>query len=155
MEAGLELKLHYGLLMMIFAFTVIHPFLPRNEIFSPAAKVWSAQSIKSFGEDYSASEKGGYLSLPTPMGTSILQADQVVITWTILGTLLLMFGVIFIARDLRILFKIKQNSFLIRRVGRVHIFVSDVIQVPFSYGSPRLEVGCGKSKKKRPKTFSS
>jgi len=63
MEAGLELKLHYSLLIMILAFTVIHPFLPRNEIFSPAAKVWSAQSIKSFGKEYAASDKGGYLSL--------------------------------------------------------------------------------------------
>ena len=39
MDARLELKLHYGLLMMILALTAIHPFLPRNEIFSPAAKV--------------------------------------------------------------------------------------------------------------------
>lgn len=136
MDAGLELKLHYGLLIMILAFTVFHPFLPRNEIFSPAAKVWSAQSIKSFGKDYAASDKGGYLSLPTPMGASILQADQVAVTWIILASILLIFGFLFIARDLRILFKTKQNSFLIRKIGRVHIFISDVIQVPFSYWLP-------------------
>jgi beta-lactamase regulating signal transducer with metallopeptidase domain len=136
MDAGLELKLHYGLLIMILAFTVFHPFLPRNEIFSPAAKVWSAQSIKSFGEDYAASDKGGYLSLPTPMGTSILQADQVAVIWIILATLLLILGSLFIVRDLRILFKTKQNSFPIRKIGRVHIFISDVNQVPFSYWLP-------------------
>ena len=74
--------------------------------------------------------------MPTPMGTSILQANQVVITWTILGILLLILGGLFIVRDLRILLKIKQNSFLIRKIGRVHIFISDVIHVPFSYWLP-------------------
>lgn len=134
--AGTELRLHYAVMTIILILTVIHPLLPRNEVFSPAAKVWSAQSIKSFGQDYTAPDKGGYLSLPTPMGTSTLQADQVAITWGILGAMLLILGGLFIGRDLRVLFKTKKNSFLVRRLGRVRILVSDAIQVPFSYWLP-------------------
>jgi hypothetical protein len=134
--AGIELKLHYAIMTIILILTVIHPLLPRNEVFSPAAKVWSAQSIKSFGQDYIAPDKGGYLSLPTPIGISTLQADQVAITWGILGALLLVLGGLFIGRDLRALFKTKKNSFLVRRLGRVRILVSDAVQVPFSYWLP-------------------
>ena len=113
--AGTELRLHYAVMTIILILTVIHPLLPRNEVFSPAAKVWSAQSIKSFGQDYTAPDKGGYLSLPTLMGTSTLQADQVAITWGILGALLLILGGLFIGRDLRVLFKTKKNSFSLRK----------------------------------------
>lgn len=132
--SGAELKLHYLVMLAVLGLTVIHPLLPRNEVFSSAAKVWSAQSIKSF--DYTAPDKGGYLSVPTPMGTSTLQADQVAMTWAILGIILLLFGGLFIFRDIRTLLKIKRKSFLVRQVGRVRIFVNDEIQVPFSYWFP-------------------
>ncbi len=134
--AGTELRLHYAVMTTILILTVIHPLLPKNEVFTRAAKVWSAPSIKSFGRDYAASEKGGYLSLSTPLGTSTLQADQVAFIWGILGVLVLILGGLFIGRDLRILFKIKKNSFLVRRLGRVRILVNDAIHVPFSYWVP-------------------
>jgi len=134
--AGPELKLHYAVLLIILGLTAVHPLLPRSEVFSPAAKVWSAQSIKSFGQDYTAPEKGGYLSLPTSMGASTLQADQVAVTWAILGLVLFLFGSLIITRDLRFLIKTKRNSFLIKRIGGVHILVNDEIRVPFSYWLP-------------------
>jgi membrane-bound lytic murein transglycosylase D len=134
--AGAELRLHYAVITIILTLTVIHPLLPRSKVFFPAAKVWSAQSIKSFGQDYTAPDQGGYLSLPTPMGTSTLQADQVTITWGLLGAVLLIVGSHFMSRDLRALLKIKKNSYLVRRLGRVRILVSDAIQVPFSYWLP-------------------
>lgn len=134
--SGTELKLHYLMMLVVLGLTAIHPLLPRAEVFSPAAKVWSAQSIKSFGEDYTAPDKGGYLSLPTPIGTSTIQADRVAITWAILGAVLLLMGGLFMSRDLRILLKTKRNSFLIRKIGRVRVLVNDDIQVPFSYWLP-------------------
>ena len=134
--AGTELKLHYIVFLIILGLTAIHPLLPRNEVFSPAAKVWSAQSIKSFDQDYAAHDKGGYLSLPTPMGTSTLQADHVAVTWAFLGAALFFLGVLFISRDLRVLLRTKRNSFLVRRIGSVRILVNDDIQVPFSYWLP-------------------
>lgn len=134
--AGTELRLHYAVMTIILILTLIHPLLPKNEVFSPAAKVWSAQSIQSFGRDDSAIDKGGYLSLPPPMGISPLQADQVAINWGIMGAALLILGGLFVGRDLRVLLKTKRNSFLVRRHGRIRILVNDTIQVPFSYWLP-------------------
>lgn len=136
MGSGTELRLHYAAMSIILILSVIHPLIPRNEVFSPTAKIWSAQSIKSFAQDYTAPDKGGYLSLPTPMGSSILQADQVAIAWAILATVVLVFGGLSIGRDLRVLFKTKRSSFLVRRMGRVRILINDAIQVPFSYWLP-------------------
>lgn len=134
--AGAELKLHYAVLLIILVLTSIHPLLPRNGVFSPAAKVWSARSIKSFGQDYTTTDKGGYLSLPTPMGISTLQADQIALTWGLLGVVLLLFGSLSLSRDLRFLLKTKRKSFLVKRMGRVRILINDEIQVPFSYWLP-------------------
>jgi membrane-bound lytic murein transglycosylase D len=134
--AGTELRLHYSVMTLIVCLTLIHPLLPKNEVFSPAAKVWSAQSLRSFNQDYTAADRGGFLSLSTPVGTSTLQADQVTTVWLFLGTILLVLGGLVVSRDLRVLFRIKRNSFLVRRVGRVHIFVSDSIYVPFSFWWP-------------------
>lgn len=136
LNARAELKLHYMVVLVILGLTVIHPLLPHNEAFSPAAKVWSAQSIKSFGQDYASSDKGGYLSLPTPMGTSTVSADQVVKIWSILGVILLLLGGLLISRDMRLLLKIKRNSYAIRRLGNVRILVNDDIRVPFSFWLP-------------------
>lgn len=134
--AGTELKFHYMVMLIILGLTLIHPLLPRNEIFSPAAKVWSAPSMKNFADQYSAPDKGGFLSLPTPLGPTLIQADQVAVTWAILGAVLLLIGSLFIFRDLRILLKTKRNSFLIRKIGNVRVFANDHIQVPFSYWLP-------------------
>ncbi len=131
-----ELELHYTVMTLILGLTLIQPLIPKKEFFSPPAKVWSAQSIKSFGQDYSAPDKGGYLSLPTPMGTSTLQADQVAVTWALLSFILLIFGGFFIGRDLWSLFKIKRDSFSVRKIGSARVLVSDTISVPFSYWVP-------------------
>ncbi len=134
--AAYELKLHYAVMLSVFGLTLIHPLLPKSEIFSPAAKVWSAQSINSFGEEYTATNVGGYLSLPSSAGMSTVQADQVVIVWFILGTVLLLLGGIFIFKDLATLFGIKKHSFLVRKIGCVRIYINDSIQVPFSFWLP-------------------
>lgn len=131
-----ELKLHYTVLIFVLGLSILHPLLPRNKIFSPAAKVWSAQSINSFGKDYTTPGRTGYLSLPTPTGPSLLQADQVTLIWSILGLIVFLFGSVFIFRDFRFLLKTKQNSYLIKKLGAVRIFVGEDIHVPFSYWLP-------------------
>lgn len=134
--ASHELRLHYLVLLIILGLTAIHPLLPKNKIFSPAAKVWSAQSIKSFMPTPSPSAAGGYVSLPTPSGTAMLAADQVATAWLILAAALLSTGCFFIAKDLFALWKIRQRSLLIRQIGRVQILVHDGVRVPFSFWLP-------------------
>ncbi len=131
-----ELKMHYLALSTILSLTALHPLLPRNEIFSPPAKVWSAQSIKSFSED-TTTDNGGYLSLSTPRGISTLEADRVALVWTLLAAILFIFGGRRMHSDFRLLLKLQRDSYLVKRVGHVRISVNDSIHVPFSYWLPK------------------
>lgn len=131
-----SLELNYFVLATMLALSVIHPFLPANEIFKPAAKVWSAQSLKTFSKDYAQSDKGGYISLPSLQGSSSLDADRVALIWILLLAVIFVGGGWIMIHSLLSLLKIRKNSFLIRRIGRVHIYVNDQIKVPFSYWLP-------------------
>lgn len=134
--ASSELRLHYAVLLIMMGFAVAHPFLPRNEVFSPAAKVWSASSIKSFSQEYPTSEMRGYLSLPTPLGASTVQTDRLAMLWIVLSVMTLLLGGFFVGRDLHSLFRIQRRSFLVRQMGTVRVLINDDIQVPFSYWLP-------------------
>jgi len=130
------LSLHYTVLTILFLIITLHPFFPNQEIFKPAAKVWSAQSIKTFSTDYTALDKGGYLSLPGFMGNNSIDADKIKLVWIILGSLLLFLGTGKILYDLYRLFIIKKESYLIKRHGTISIFANDQIKAPFSYWAP-------------------
>jgi beta-lactamase regulating signal transducer with metallopeptidase domain len=131
-----ELRLHYAILRIVFVLAFIQPLLPSNEVFAPAAKVWAAQSIKSFNTDYAKPLNGGYFSLSSPMGISKLRGDRVATTW--LGFLGVVFflGIFNFTRDLRRLFRIKARSYCIRKIGAVRILISQEIRVPFSFWLP-------------------
>ena len=109
---------------------------PKKPFFEPAVKVWVAESIKTFPNQYNGVSKAGYLSLPITHGTSMYGAHQISLSLSILAVLLFIAGAIFIGRDLYGLIKIKKNSHLIRRLGQVSIYVHDFISVPFSYWTP-------------------
>jgi membrane-bound lytic murein transglycosylase D len=131
-----ELRLHYSMLAVVLGFALLHPLLPGNEFLSPAAKVWSAPSIKSFGKDFSASAKSGYFSLSAIAGNSVVKTDQLAMVWAVMGAMLLFMGALFISRDLHLLLKIKRNSFAVRRIGRVQVLINENLHVPFSYWLP-------------------
>lgn len=136
LSALLELKLHYTVILSILFLTAVQPLLPGNDFIEPAAKVWSAQSIKTFSQDYVVVENGGYLSLAMPLKTPLLEAKNVTITWIIFFAALLILGILFMIRDLKVIFKIKRNSFISKKIGCIRIFVNEAIEVPFSYWLP-------------------
>ncbi|MCB0408064.1 MAG: transglycosylase SLT domain-containing protein [Bdellovibrionales bacterium] len=131
-----ELRLHYATLFGILALALAHPLLPQKEFFQPTVKVWSAQSIKTFAQDFSTPDKGGYLTLPSLSGLSSVSADSISLVWMLLGLILLVSGGIVIGRDIHRLRKIKRRSYCVRKLGRVNVFVNDEIAVPFSYWRP-------------------
>lgn len=131
-----ELQLHYFTLTLALLLTCIHPLIPKNEIFAPPAKVWAAPSLKSFSSDYDQLRQNGYLRVSTPLGISTLQVAQISQIWIILGALLLLFASVSLWRDLRALLQINRHSFLVRRIGKVCIFVNPSIPVPFPTGFP-------------------
>jgi membrane-bound lytic murein transglycosylase D len=132
----IELKLHYGILSMVIIFFVAHPLLPKNELFTPTARVWSAKSIKSFGQDFVTPEKGGYLALPTFSGQSSVKAEHVATIWRNLALILLVFGGYVFGRDFLRLVKIRRRSYIVKKIGPVRIFANDEVVVPFSYWLP-------------------
>lgn len=136
MKSQTQLELHYIALTILIVFAVIQPFLPANEVFNPAAKVWSAQSIKTFSQDYTTPDKGGYLTVPTFRGSSSLDADKVSLIWLVVGISLLVFGGNILIRDIFNLIKIKRRSFIVKQLGKFRIYVNEQIQVPFSYWMP-------------------
>lgn len=131
-----ELKLHYSILIMTLILFAAHPLLPKNEIFTPTAKVWSAKSIKSFGQDFVTPENGGYLALPTLSGQSAVKAEHISAIWSFLALILIVFGGFVFSRDFLRLVKIRRQSYLVKKIGPVCIFANDEVLVPFSYRLP-------------------
>lgn len=131
-----ELRLHYAVLFCVLTFAIAQPFLPQSEIFQPAAKVWSAQSLKNFSEEYQISGRAGYLSLPTLKGPSLVKAGSFSSVWLLLAIGTALCGSFSLFRDLRRLVAIQRRSFLTKKIGRARIFINDEIKVPFSFWLP-------------------
>lgn len=135
-SAEAELRTHYLILTAVIVIAAVHPFIPKTSIFEPAAKVWSAPSMKSFPDQFTVSEHGGYLALPFGGGHSTFNADQISLSLLAVAMILLTAGTARIFRDINRLRLIRRTSFLLRRIGRVSIFANDNIAVPFSYWIP-------------------
>lgn len=136
LSANEELHLHKMTALIVLTFAIAQPFFPSNEVFQPAAKVWSAQSIKSFSEEYITGNRAGYLSLPTLSGSSTVKADSFALIWFALGIVTLFLGAFYLLRDLQRILTFRHRSFIVRKIGRVQVFVSDEAQVPFSFWLP-------------------
>lgn len=130
------LKLHYKAIFAVILLAAFQPFLPRNKIFEPTAKVWSAQSIKSFSSDYDFAKNGGYISIPGSGGKAVIGADRVAWIWVILALFIGAIGGAKMFKDLRALFNIKKSAFLIKKIRNVYIYSHDGICVPFSFWTP-------------------
>jgi len=131
-----QLKLHYFILSAIFVLTLASPLFPRADFFEPAAKVWSAGSIKSFSDSTPLDQNGGYLNIPTGDGPLSVEANQISFILLIGFISVLLLATLQIILDLFSLYRIKSKSYLVRKLGRVYVFLNDEIKVPFSYWLP-------------------
>lgn len=131
-----ELKLHYWVLASLLLLTLMQPFLPNENFFSPVAKLWSAPSMKSFNHEYIQKDHSGFLSFQALHRNEILSAKNIATVGSSGVTLLILIWSSFMLRSFFALWSLKRKSFLVRRVGRVRIFVSDRVRVPFSYWLP-------------------
>jgi beta-lactamase regulating signal transducer with metallopeptidase domain len=135
-RAPMELKLHYWIIVFIGVITIAHPLVPRSEIFNPAAKVWSAQSIRSFPSQYTAPERGGYLMVSTPSGDFGIHTDTVSLALAIGALVVTLIGLIRFWRDVYSLQQIRRRSFRVRKFGSINIFLNEDIKVPYSSWMP-------------------
>lgn len=135
-----KLQISYWAVVVAMTITVLHPFIPKNDFFIPSAKVWSAESVKSFYTQYSEPADTGYLAFSVSGNPVTLRSQDVVSAWAWIGAILFIFGGAFLFKDLVLLLRIRRSSHLFKKIGHVSIFLNDHIQVPFSYFSLRANV---------------
>ena len=128
-----KLQIYYWSIILMFAMVIAQPLLPRNNFFSPTARVWSAESTKSFYHQYNDPSEAGFLTFSFHENSVSLSSQTVTSAWKWIGFALALFGGILFLKDLILLYRIKKNSYLLKKMGRVSIFLNDHIQVPFSY----------------------
>lgn len=133
-----DLNIHYLTLATIILMTLVHPLIPKSDIgfFKPPAKVWAANSIKSFTKDYHESSANGFISVPEIGAENSISTDSVTFSWMIGFLLILTVSLFFVTKDLYHLFKIRNSSFLSKRIGNVYVYINEQIKVPFSYWLP-------------------
>lgn len=125
------LKLNYGMIFLVLAFTFFQPLFPMHEVFEPLAKVWIAPSAKAFDINPMQSLKNsGFLSLSEK---SSVNAEHVSEVWLLVGFITLLYAGIKIFSDFKSLIKIKKSSFCVRKIHSVGIFINENTSVPFSY----------------------
>jgi hypothetical protein len=124
--------LQYYLLGCVFALPLLQGIFPHTPVFQPIVKVWSGASHR--GEPIAASGSERFFSLTsTPKVFSIPYFQP---TWRLAWLGLALVSLLLLSRDLWSLRQIRRKAFLIRRIGRVEIFLSETIGIPFSYWIP-------------------
>ncbi|MGZ3713404.1 MAG: hypothetical protein ACXVBE_16690, partial [Bdellovibrionota bacterium] len=82
------LRLHYFALPLLLACTLATPLFP-GENFRPAARVWAANSFRTFNREYKQAEGSGFLSLRSAPQISSVETDKIVWIGSGLALLLL------------------------------------------------------------------
>lgn len=131
-----QLKIHYAVLVSICGMTLAHPLLPKKEFFKPAAKLWAANSIRSFTKEYYGPYSAGVISVPELSQNSSVNANFVSIAWGLGFLIIFSLGTTFVIRDLKTLIRIRRSSYLSRKIGHLSIYINDTIKIPFSYWLP-------------------
>lgn len=127
------LSLHYWIAASLVASVLVYALLPpQAALFEPSARIWSAQEFHDFSG--AASAGAGYLTFGSGMG--IFDAGSVGRVWIAAALTLLALGCASCARDFTALRAIRRGAQRMRRLGRVHLWVSDTVATPFSYWVP-------------------
>lgn len=151
LSARSELRLHYRAIAMLFLIAAMTGIIPQRAIFEPAAKVWSSRPYRGTANPGLSSGHDGILSVTSPHGVSQFNGANVSVAVIFIFLSAVAFGVFRITRDWRRLRSIRRDSYLIRRVGTVSVFVNLSVHVPFSCWLPgRAEVILPESLTSRP-----
>lgn len=132
-----ELKFHYTAMKGVFGLSLFilwaPHLLPKREFFQPPMKVWSASSLKTFSQEQYQS---GFLTVPAGDSVFTYSAETISRMSLVLALIVLSFAGVRLGKDIHRLSRIRRQSFRVRQVGRVSIFINDSITVPFSYWLP-------------------
>jgi beta-lactamase regulating signal transducer with metallopeptidase domain len=130
------LRLHYWAAAMIAGALVVQSTLPQTDFIEPVAKVWSVPSTQlPEGEARLQIGADGYLSFASHASSHSVTAIGSILVVLALASLLI--GLLHLTRSVTSLRHVMGSAYLIRRAGRVRIWSSDDVIVPFSYWTPR------------------
>jgi len=107
--------------------------LPEAEFFEPSARIWSAPSMPSQSA-LAPAETAGWFTVGA--GGKGFDAGSVGRVWIATVLALLALGSGILLRDVARLRAIARGSQLVRRIGRVSVWINDAVTTPFSYWRP-------------------
>ena len=132
---GSFLQIQYMNMGFIFLVLIGSPLLPQSNAFQPIAKFWSFENQRGPGSQYVSqipNQEKNYITFANSNQTFVFGNQKAI---TIILVLLLIslsiMAVLFII-NLNDLKKLKKDSQLVKRIGKVSILVNDQISVPFS-----------------------
>jgi beta-lactamase regulating signal transducer with metallopeptidase domain len=131
-----ELKLHHSLLTIVAIIGLLSPFIPKREIFTPIARVWTAPSGSALNDVQFQKSIGGYVDIRSA-SAPIIKLWSVGISIGLMLAAVLLLGLIKFCLDLRKLLVFREQGLLVRSFCSVHIFVSERVRVPFSFWIPK------------------
>lgn len=127
-----QLRLQYISLILTLAVVLLQPLLPKHQYVIPALKVWNAPT-QSQSLNHTQSVSTSFMTVSSD--TSALKIDTSVF-FQCLGFLMLsmlLWGLFKSWRELWLLRNLEQSSLLFKKRQRVEIYLSDKVQIPFSY----------------------
>ncbi|MGE0526317.1 MAG: transglycosylase SLT domain-containing protein [Bdellovibrionales bacterium] len=131
-----ELRLHYLILIFCFVAAGLQVGIPRPRGFEPVVKIWSAPTLADYdrAQSHTTSVHANIFKAPVFPHTS----DYVL--WFVFGavggSLLVSAGILL--SDVLRLRRIQHEAFALRRIGRVRIYISERVAIPFSYRCGRF-----------------
>lgn len=134
-RAADEVKIHYFLLALLAALSVMRLALPSAPLFEPVAKVWSAPSRTHFEESYESAAELGYVAVGGQ--ADVFRTDAAMERSLSIAVALVVLGFLFkIGRDVASLVRWSRRSFQVRKIGRTILFVNERARAPFSFWLP-------------------
>ncbi len=127
-----HLKFSYAMVIGVLLFTAVQPWLPALRAFEPPAKLWSAGSYRDFApRTGTAFVSFTPLSRPAAVDTGAAHRLFFVLVFSLAFLLL-----VALLRNTRALRRICEHSFLLRRQGKVFIYLSSRLHTPLCFRLP-------------------
>ncbi|MGZ5279721.1 MAG: transglycosylase SLT domain-containing protein [Pseudobdellovibrionaceae bacterium] len=143
-----QLRWHYQVLFGILILACLQPFFPKTAFFEPPVKHWASSEVVPISD---RAIQSGYIALSK---TTQVNAQAMANSWMVIGSLIFLFGFLWMGRDFRTLFRIQKQSYRIRQYRDFILSVHDRIQVPFSYWWPgQMQVVIPTALLSKPKDF--
>jgi len=132
-SASSELQFHYFILGTLLFFILIQTLFPHQEFFQPAVKLWTTESFETLTNYTSVFEKNTHINFSNKRNPSIINESFATTTVLTIFISLMIIGFIKSLKDMLNLLRFKNQSYIIKKFGRVYILAHDTLTVPFSF----------------------